>query len=362
MNKQNNYNRELFTVAVITSVFFGVFSVLPMLISSHLSFISPPPPPHHVELPGGGKPERPSINLTSSIIATTVLMLCLWMMNIFIYSRFRNIKGKEQTINIIRYVVSYAAMFGLVACFFLILSQFVPDPRHSRSLFFPFIAALTNNTIVLVILELVVLQRKKAQIELENTQLKMNSLIAQHQHLKHQLQPHFLFNSLNVLKSLIKKRPQEAETYLIRLAEFLRSSITANNQNTIALVEELKLCVDYLEMQKVRFKDAFTYDINIPENVKSTGFLPVFSLQLLVENAIKHNYLTSEEPLNINIYYNENHSIVVRNNKKVKKINEASSGIGLRNLVERYRVISGDDINILDGENFFSVELKVLKS
>ncbi|MCC9136093.1 sensor histidine kinase [Pontibacter silvestris] len=361
MNKSSNYNRELFIVALITSVFFGVFSVLPMLISSHLSFIAPPPPPPPHALHGVMR-EHPPVNLTSSIVVTTALMLCLWMMNIFIYSRLRNIKAKEQTMNIIRYVISYAVMFGLVTAYYLVLTMFVPDPRHGRQLFFPFIAGITNNTIVLIILDLVVLQRKKALVELENTELKMNSIIAQHQHLKHQLQPHFLFNSLNILKSLIKKQPQEAEDYLIRLSEFLRSSITANNQNTIALQEELKLCIDYLEMQKVRFKDAFVYKINIPEDIKKSGYLPVFSLQLLAENAIKHNSLTTEEPLTIWISYTGEDSIIIKNNKKPKRINESSSGIGLRNLSERYKVISGDEINIMNSENFFSVELKVLES
>ncbi|MCC9166649.1 sensor histidine kinase [Pontibacter harenae] len=347
--------RDLFIVALVTSIFFGVFSALPMLLAGHVSLVSPPPPG-----PGPGMGPPPSKHLTTSILATTLMMLILWVVNILIYGRFRNLKLKENTRNIARYVLSYIAMFFLFVLYFIVLRNVGPDPRFGRALFFPLIAGITNNTIVLVILDLVVLQRLKSQIELENSQLKMNSIMAQHQHLKHQLQPHFLFNSLNTLKSLIKRQPLEAEDYLLRLSEFLRASLTSNTQDIVALQDELKLCVDYLEMQKVRFKDAFNYYIEIPEKLKDAAFLPVFSLQLLVENAIKHNGFTSDEPLHIYIRHNSDGFISVVNNKKPKQLHEPSSGIGLRNLSERYQVLAGKGVMVSDSEEYFSVELPIL--
>ncbi|AKD04991.1 hypothetical protein PKOR_20240 [Pontibacter korlensis] len=363
IQKQNNYIQELLIVALITSVFFGVFSMLPNLLSSHNPFMPPPPrpgpgaPESVMRAMRGGAPKGHSIG----IVVTTVLMLTLWIMNIFLYARFQAFRAKEQTKSVLRYITSYVLMFALISSYYLVLGYFAPNPYHyGRVLFIPFIAGLTNNTIVLVMLDLVVLQRKKALVELENAQLKMSSIQAQHQHLKHQLQPHFLFNSLNTLKTLIKRRPLEAEEYLVRLSEFLRASLTPGSRDTIALRDELKLCVDYLEMQKVRFKNAFHYEIDVPEELLETAFVPIFSLQLLAENAIKHNGFTVEEPLYIYISYNDDGYLEVRNNKKAKSISEPSSGIGLKNLRERYMVLSEKDIAIFDTEKYFSVQLPIL--
>ncbi|WP_222707223.1 sensor histidine kinase [Pontibacter qinzhouensis] len=362
IDKQKNYVRDLLLVALVTSVLFGAFSVLHALISSNLYFVGPPPPPQGMGGLGGPPMRgRPPMNIFTNVLVTTLMMLVLWGMNILLYSRFRSLQGAEKTKHIVRYVVSYAITFGLVALYIALLAQLVPDPRYGRALFFPLIAAFTNNTVVLIILDLVVLQRNKAQIELENTQLKMNSIQAQHQHLKHQLQPHFLFNSLNTLKTLIKRHPLEAEDYLIRLSEFLRASITADTQDTVPLKEELKLCVDYLEMQQVRFKNAFRYHIHIPDELMETGFVPVFSLQLLAENAIKHNGFTIEEPLQIDIAYTGDGYIMVQNNKKTKSLSEPSSGIGLKNLFARYKVLSDNEVLIADTADTFTVKIPILK-
>ncbi|WP_299761576.1 histidine kinase [uncultured Pontibacter sp.] len=363
IQKPNNIIKELLVVALITSVFFGIFSVLPMLLTSGSPFNFQPSPPRNPEVAERvlrGVRDRPMRGFSVNILVTTLLMLTLWLMNIILYARLQALEGKERVKNIVRYCLSYALMFGLISLYYFTLGQLSIRHGYGRALFVPFIAGLTNNTIVIIILDLVVLQRKKAQVELENAQLKMSSIQAQHQHLKHQLQPHFLFNSLNTLKTLIKRHPLEAEDYLVRLSEFLRASLTADNKDIVALRDELKLCTDYLEMQKVRFKNAFNYEVEIPDEWMDTAFLPVFSLQLLVENAIKHNGFTNEEPLHILISYQGSGYLKVRNNKKQKLISEPSSGIGLKNLKERYQVLSDKQVSVTDAEDYFSVQLPIL--
>ncbi|WP_137759197.1 sensor histidine kinase [Pontibacter sp. SGAir0037] len=362
--QQNNYIKDLLIVAIITSLFFGVFSVIHLLITSQFSFMERPHLPPPGDMPPGFRPRLPDqrvhMSLGFNILVNTLMMLTFWVMNIWLYTRFQKLKLQEKTRHIIRYAVSYVCMFILIILYFTILGQVSLDPRYGRALFFPFIAGITNNTIVLIILDLVILNRNKSQIELENTQLKMNSIQAQHQHLKHQLQPHFLFNSLNTLKSLIRRDAREAEDYLLRLSEFLRASLTSDSQDTVPLRDELKLCIDYLEMQKVRFKDAFKYRIDVPKEQMESAYLPVFALQLLVENAIKHNGFTEEEPLTICIRYVKDDCLVVTNNKKTKPVHEPFSGIGLRNLSERYNVLFGKGINILETEESFIVQLPIL--
>jgi len=202
------------------------------------------------------------------------------------------------------------------------------------------------------------LREKKAIIESENAQLKIKNIEATYNQLKQQIHPHFLFNSLNTLKTLIRKHPQDAEVYLKKLSDFLRASITLNNENLVKLSDELKFCLDYLELQKGRFGEALKYSIAIPEEVKS-GYVPVFSVQHLMENAIKHNALTIENPLLIEVNY-DNMRIVVTNNLQSKGKTEETTARGLANLAERYKILSGDEIILQPDDNHFSVSLKIL--
>lgn len=214
------------------------------------------------------------------------------------------------------------------------------------------------NSMVLIIQELVLLTEKKTKIENENLQLKMKNMEAANQKLKQQLQPHFLFNSLNVLKTLIRRQPGDAETYVKRLSDFLRASVLYDNVNTVKVEEELKLSFDYIEMQKIRFGQALHFEIHIPDEAKA-GYLPVFSLQMLLENAIKHNAFTTESPLHITFRY-EKGWLTVSNTFRPKEAVESSAGMGLINLSERYRMISGDEIVIRQDDKVFSVSIKIL--
>lgn len=177
--------------------------------------------------------------------------------------------------------------------------------------------------------------------------------------LRQQIQPHFLFNALNVLKSLIRKDPQLAETYLVRLSDFLRTSFAQNKKGIATLKEEVKLCQDYLEMQKIRFGDALEYHFTLPERF-SNCTLPFFSLQTLAENAIKHNQLTDENPLKIRVRV-DNGEVEVTNNLQKKSFVESSTGSGLSNLSERYQLLTGEQLKIVDDGSWFTVSLKTLK-
>ncbi len=197
----------------------------------------------------------------------------------------------------------------------------------------------------------------KQKLELENATLRAENIEVLYQQLKQQVNPHFLFNTLSTLKTLIHDNP-DAEIYLKRLSDFLRTSVSFNKKNTLTLREELKFCLDYLELQKVRFGDALLFSIRIPENMQS-GLVPVFSIQQLIENAIKHNVLTINHPLHINIECRDNR-IIVSNNMKIKNTSEESIGVGLINLAERYRILSGDKVIIKTDNNCFLVSIKIL--
>ena len=232
----------------------------------------------------------------------------------------------------------------------------------TRDSIFPYVIIVflvfSINTVVLIFHGIVNMEAQKSIIESENIQLKIKNIEAANLKLKQQLHPHFLFNSLNVLKTLIKKQPDNAEAYLKRLSDFLRASVSLDNVNTVKFEEELKLCFDYLEMQKIRFGNAIQFEVSIPDEAKA-GIVPTFSIQLLLENAIKHNAFTIESPLLIKLIYIDGW-ITISNNIQVKNTDEDSPGLGLSNLSERYKIISGDEINIQSSGINFSVSIKVL--
>jgi two-component system, LytTR family, sensor kinase len=256
-------------------------------------------------------------------------------------------------------LISFFTVF-IITTFLLLITKVLFKAQNLSNLY-PYIGSFSNNSIVLVILNLITLQHNKSKIEIENADLKFNKLFAEQEHLKNQLHPHFLFNALATLKSLIKKYPDQAEEYVKRLSDFLRTSITMSDKNTITLERELELCIDYLEMQKMRFKDALNYTINIPIEELKHFRVPTFAIQLLIENAIKHNAFTMDDPLHVLINHHQ-HIITVENNILAKKNQTPSTHLGLKNLSDRYLTLTGRGIEITKTETRFIIEIYLIRA
>lgn len=224
--------------------------------------------------------------------------------------------------------------------------------------FIPFLSTVIYTT-VHFFHRFVILAHATKQSELEVVRLQSANMETTNQLLKQQIQPHFLFNALNTLKTLIKKQPDVAENYLIQLSDFLRASLSGHRADTVSIQEELRLCANYMDMQKIRFGEALQYDVNIPEDYLNRYVVPFFSLQPLLENAIKHNELTKQFPLIIKLFV-DNDRIVVKNNLKRKKNVEASTGNGLTNLKERYRILFQEEIKIEQTDTCFVVSIKLI--
>jgi two-component system, LytTR family, sensor kinase len=313
------------------------------------------------------------ISFSLQVFLLTTLFTCFFALSIWAFNILLVFFVEKFSLhkygNNLRYLISYLLIIsfsfiswtlikGLIFSDFDILKP-VYTESHDGDIHFPLVVGFFLNTIILIIQEIALLKDKRTMVELENAQLKTKNAEAFYQQLKQQIHPHFLFNSLNILKTLIKKDQDVAVDYVVKLSDFLRASISANNANTVKLDEELKLCLDYLEMQKLRFGKALEYTFEVPENIKFSGYVPAFSLQLLLENAIKHNSLTIESPLQIKLFYHEE-LITVTNNIQPKSTTEDSTGLGLNNLSERYKMLSGNDIKIEANENEFSVSIKIL--
>lgn len=215
------------------------------------------------------------------------------------------------------------------------------------------------NTIIFIINILIETRETKQRLENENNQLKISQLEAQLATLKNQINPHFLFNALSSLKSLMRRNPQMAENYLMKLSDFLRVSIS-QNKDLVSLKDELQLCNDYIDLQKIRFQEGLIYETDIDKSSLNDK-IPFFSLQSLLENALKHNSLDAAHPLKIRIEAKDE-KIMVSNNIQEKFSLETNSQTGLNNLNERLKIHTGEAMIITKDAHFFKVQLKLMKA
>ncbi|SDD40928.1 Histidine kinase [Mucilaginibacter pineti] len=220
-------------------------------------------------------------------------------------------------------------------------------------------SGIVINTLITLLHDSVLLYEHKMYSELELSRLHTANAEAMNLVLKQQIHPHFLFNALNTLKALYHKDTQIADDYIVHMANFLRASIYHHSANVSKLKDEVDLSYDYLAMQRIRFGAALDCRINLANETLEEYYLPSFSLQPLLENAIKHNNFTAEDPLKVIISQNGDR-LVISNNIQKKKIKVMSTNYGLANLAERYRLWSGDEIIIEEGQDVFSVSIKLL--
>ena len=176
--------------------------------------------------------------------------------------------------------------------------------------------------------------------------------------LKNQLDPHFLFNSLNVLTSLIEEDPNQAQKFTTSLSKVYRYVLEQKNKDLVTVDEELNFARTYVRLLKMRFEDSIVFEIPDAALNSEAKIVPL-SLQLLLENAVKHNVVTSSKPLHIKVF-EENGSLIVKNNLQEKQVVKKSSGVGLQNIKQRYNILSDKKVHIAKTSTHFSVALPML--
>lgn len=191
-----------------------------------------------------------------------------------------------------------------------------------------------------------------------NRQLQKENAVLKYRQLKSQINPHFLFNSLNVLVSLINKDSGLAVKYTKKLSAVYRYVLTRDEQDTVTVGEEVEFIGNYISILKTRFDAGleFRFDIRPADMSRS---VPPMSLQLLVENAVKHNAVSPEKPLSIDIA-SDGHFLCVSNNINPRLSSGEGTGVGLKNLSNKYAILAGRDISVSDDGNVFSVKLPLL--
>lgn len=189
-------------------------------------------------------------------------------------------------------------------------------------------------------------------------ELEKEKAVVQYENLKNQLNPHFLFNSLSSLNSLIFENPQLASEFLQQLSKVYRYVLENKDKDVVTINTEVKFVTHYAHLLKTRFEGALNVNFNIAEDMGESKIVPV-TLQVLLENATKHNITSASAPLNINVYTEKDY-LVVENNLQRKQIIETSNGQGLENLKTLYYFLSDLPVLIEEKEKSFAVKIPLL--
>lgn len=198
------------------------------------------------------------------------------------------------------------------------------------------------------------LQKKK----LTEQKIIAGTASAQFESLKNQIDPHFLFNSLNVLTSLIDENPENAQKFTTSLSKIYRYVLDQRDKELVDLEEELKFAETYIHLLQMRFENSVFVEMPKHLNNPEAKVVPL-SLQLLLENTIKHNIVSESKPLKIKIH-EQNNTLVIENNLQRKQVLNTRKGVGLQNIINRYAILTNRKVEIQETEGKFIVKLPIL--
>jgi ligand-binding sensor domain-containing protein len=204
-----------------------------------------------------------------------------------------------------------------------------------------------------------ILKRREKQLK-KVQQLQQEKVQFEFQVLRNQVNPHFLFNSFNTLISYIEEDPAMAVDYVEKLSAFFRNIVNYRNQDIITLEEEIEVLKTYFYLQQKRHGKNLMLRISVPEEQKKLIFIPPLTLQLLIENAIKHNAVSAETPLEISIYLEGKKQLVIKNNINPKVSREPGTGTGLQNIIRRYNLLGTEPVIVNNDGINFTVILPIL--
>ena len=284
---------------------------------------------------------------------------------VFFYYMERRTWKKGETIKRVIIGIIGSTLITLIGLFFLrtVISmflydipfeQFIQNETWNHGYSFGVWVTLTIVSIVHVIFFYNRYQKNK----IKEQKVIAGTASAKFDALKNQLDPHFLFNSLNVLTSLIEENPANAQKFTTSLSKVYRYVLEQKNKDLITVDEELRFAKTYMSLLKMRFEDSIIFEIPEQATNPESKVVPL-SLQLLLENAVKHNMVTSSKPLHIKIYEKEG-MLIVENNLQPKQIVKKSSGVGLENIKQRYQLLSNKTVSINQSTSTFAVAIPML--
>lgn len=301
-----------------------------------------------------------SFNMAEAIVnavLTSAFAIVMWYVNLFVFSWYGK-KSPQKQISTRRLFITFGIgiviMFGLAWLQQLILSHINFGPV----MLMIEVRGLLINLICYTILHLLQQNYENRHITMQLEQMKNDNLAAQYELLKQQVNPHFLFNSLNTLKSMVESGEKEAVDFIIKLSNFYRFTLESRKLDLIKVKEEMQIVEAFLYLQKARFGEGFVF-INKLDGQAPSSLIPPFSLQLLIENCLKHNIVSEDRPLKISLY-REGDQLVLENPIQLKAGEHHSLGVGLENIRLRYRHLTEKQVEINEDTYTFKIKLPII--
>ena len=256
----------------------------------------------------------------------------------------------------------------LIALVSRVISTLVLDTSEERGVFDWLFLTIFISVLAVVIFiyffeEYVSSIQTKNKMALELSEYKLEQSYAKYHALKKQLNPHFLFNSFNSLISLIPVSPYKAEKFVVELSNIYRYNLSQSDEVVVKLSHELDMIRSYIHLQKIRFGEALIYK-ELSKLDTNLYLIPPMTIQLLVENAIKHNKVSKEDPLAIYIEIQDEYVTVSNNLQEKNKLHpkKESFGIGLSSIKNQFKLITPKKVKIIQNDNEFLVMVPLIKS
>ena len=233
------------------------------------------------------------------------------------------------------------------------IQQFLANEKPSN-----YIVSVVITFVVTLAIHAVYFYKAYQENKVKEQKIIAGTASAQFESLKNQIDPHFLFNSLNVLSSLIEENPESAQKFTTSLSKVYRYVLEQKDKELVSVAEELKFAKTYMNLLKMRFENSITFEIPEGFDNEEAKVVPL-SLQLLLENCIKHNVVSEAKPLHVKITI-ENNQLVVTNNLQKKEVLSDRKGVGLQNIVNRYAILTKRNVLVEENEKEFKIFLPIL--
>lgn len=292
--------------------------------------------------------------------AMTTYNWLIWRF-IFFMDDYQQRRGKilnNSRLFAFRAVLIFTVGTAIVLAVESLFHYFFRDESDENIRFF-FSRGIFHNTLILSVYIALRLLQNNRLMAMENAALKEQNLLAQLDLLRQQVNPHFLFNALNTLKSMVRSGEAQASEFIVHLSEVYRYLLQNNLKQLVPVHEEIEMLRAYAFLLKTRFGDNFNLKIDLPETALQSK-VPTLTFQMLLENAVKHNVVSMDKPLNVAIFSPDNQTIVVQNNLNPKQSPEPGTATGLKNITERYRLAAGKQIKVEKTEQHFKIYLPLL--
>ena len=312
-----------------------------------------------------GVPFKWGISLVIGFAFTSLYCFSLGLANSYLIYKLDNyFKDDKFTTKRIIWNILLSFIVSIVIIFILrVFEEVIVDRRTFKDYIANekpanFIVAITITFIIILIFYLIHFYKAYKDNQLKEQKIIAGTASAKFESLKNQLDPHFLFNSLNVLSSLIEENPDNAQRFTTSLSKIYRYVLEQRDKELVSVDEELQFAKTYMNLLKMRFENSITYEMPDQLNNEDAKVVPL-SLQLLLENCIKHNVVSESKPLHITIAIEDN-QLTISNNLQKKEVLQDRKGVGLQNIVNRYAILTKRNVLVEENDIYFKVFLPIL--